>query len=58
MGLSFIIGGVFVAIGVMLYNAVGNFIPKLQKWIVKRIRNIKSRIKDAVDRMNKRRRRS
>ena len=53
MGLSFIIGGVFIAIGVMLYNAIGNFIPKLQKWIKKRIRNIRARIKDAKDRMNK-----
>ncbi len=55
MGLSFIIGGVFVALGVMLYNSIGNFIPKLQKWIKKRIRNIKSRIKDAKARMEKRR---
>ena len=55
MGLSFITGGVFVALGVMLYNSIGNFIPKLQKWIKKRIRNIKSRIKDAKARMEKRR---
>ncbi|MBR3639531.1 MAG: hypothetical protein IKN50_02885 [Clostridia bacterium] len=54
IGLSFIIGGVFVALGVMLYNSIGNFIPKLQKWIKKRIRNIKSRIKDAKYRMEKR----
>ncbi|MBQ6263003.1 MAG: hypothetical protein IJK58_05760 [Clostridia bacterium] len=54
MGLSFIIGGVFVALGVMLYNSIGNFIPKLQKWIKKRIRNIKARIKDAKYRMEKR----
>ncbi len=56
MGLSLIIGGVFVAFGVMLYNSIGNFIPKLQKWIKKRIRNIKARIKDAKARMGRGRR--
>ena len=55
MGLSFIIGGVSIVLGVMLYNSIGNFIPKLQNWIKKRIRNIKSRIKDAKKIMDKRR---
>lgn len=53
MGLSLIIGGVFIAVGVMLYNSIGNFIPKFQKWITKRIRNIRSRIRDARNRMVK-----
>ena len=55
LGLSFIIGGVCVALGVMLYNSIGNFIPKLQNWIKRRIRNIESRIKDAKKIMDKRR---
>ena len=55
MGLSLIIGGVFIAIGVMLYNSIGNFIPRLQNWIKKRTRNVRSRIKDAKRRMEKRR---
>ena len=56
IGLSLIIGGVFLAIGVMAYNSVGYFIPTANKWITKRIRNINSRIKDAKEKIESRRR--
>ncbi len=58
IGLSLIIGGVSLALGVVIYNLVGNFIPRAQKWIKKRIRSLRSRIADAKSRYDGRRKES
>ena len=58
IGLSLIIGGVFVALGVILYNSAGSFIPRFQKWLTGRIRNVHSRLKEARAKFEKRRKRT
>ena len=58
IGLTIIIGGVILALGVIVYNCVGNFIPKLQRLLRRRVKSLKKRIKDAAYKLKKMRRRA
>ncbi len=58
LGLTIIIGGVILALGVIIYNCVGNFIPKLQRLLRRRVKSLKKRTKDAAYKLKKMRRRA
>ena len=58
LGLTIIIGGVILALGVVVYNCVGNFIPKLQRLLRRRAKSLKKRTKDAAYKLKKMRRRA
>ncbi len=57
-GLSIIIGGVILILGVVVYNCVGNFIPRCQRLLRRKIKSLKKRIREASHKMKIKRRRA